>query len=117
MVLTGSKHNIRGVYNLYNILICDERYCICSKIYLSSESCNIYEAYNGKEALKIVNSHDIPHSAGYHDAEMDGISAVVEIRRDKNIPIILLTAKSEDIKVSLNIGADDYITSPLIRWR
>jgi DNA-binding response OmpR family regulator len=102
---------------LYNILICDDEKDIVSalKIYLSSESCNIYEAYNGKEALKIVNSHDIHLILlDIMMPEMDGISAMVEIRRDKNIPIILLTAKSEDTDkvLGLNIGADDYITKP-----
>ena len=68
-----------------------------------------------EKALKIVNSHDIHLILlDIMMPEMDGISAMVEIRRDKNIPIILLTAKSEDTDkvLGLNIGADDYITKP-----
>jgi DNA-binding response OmpR family regulator len=102
---------------VYNILICDDEKDIVSalKIYLSSENYDIYEAYNGKEAIKIIKSNDI-HLVllDIMMPEMDGLSALVKIREINNIPIILLTAKGEDTDkiLGLNIGADDYITKP-----
>lgn len=102
---------------MYNILICDDDRDIVSalSIYLSSENYRIYAAYNGQEALDIVESSDI-HLVlmDIMMPQMDGISATEKIRRISNAPIILLTAKSEDRdKVfGLNAGADDYITKP-----
>jgi len=102
---------------MYNILICDDEKDIVSalKIYLSSENYRTYEAYNGKEALRIINSTDI-HLVlmDIMMPEMDGLTAMVKIRESSNIPIILLTAKGEDTDkvLGLNIGADDYITKP-----
>lgn len=102
---------------MYNILICDDDRDIVSalSIYLSSENYRIYAAYNGQEALDIVESSDI-HLVlmDIMMPQMDGISATEKIREVSNAPIILLTAKSEDRdKVfGLNAGADDYITKP-----
>jgi len=102
---------------MYNILICDDEKDIVSalKIYLSSENYNIFEAYNGKEALQVIRSNDI-HLVlmDIMMPEMDGLTAMVKIRELNNIPIILLTAKGEDTDkvLGLNIGADDYITKP-----
>ncbi|NLC43052.1 MAG: response regulator transcription factor [Clostridiales bacterium] len=102
---------------MYNILICDDEKDIVSalKIYLSSESYNTYEAYTGKEALQVIKNKDIHLILmDIMMPEMDGITAMVKIRENNNIPIILLTAKGEDTDkvLGLNIGADDYITKP-----
>ncbi len=102
---------------MYNILICDDERDIVAalKIYLSSENYNVYEAYSGKEALDIVDKNDIHLILmDIMMPEMDGISATAKLREKTNIPIILLTAKSEDSDkiLGLNIGADDYITKP-----
>jgi len=100
-----------------NILICDDEKDIVSalKIYLSDPDYTIYEAYNGLDAVKITEKEDI-HLV-LMDIMMpvlDGISAMAKIRETNNVPIILLTAKSEDTDkiLGLNIGADDYITKP-----
>lgn len=102
---------------MYNVLVCDDEKDIVAalKIYLSTEDYAIYEAYTGKEALEIVQHHDIHLILmDIMMPEMDGISAMVELRRERNIPVILLTAKSEDTDkiLGLNVGADDYITKP-----
>ena len=100
-----------------NILICDDERDIVSalKIYLSSEDYTLFEAYTGREALEIVKKNEIHLILmDIMMPEMDGISATAKLREDYNIPIILLTAKSEDTDkvLGLNIGADDYITKP-----
>ena len=102
---------------MYNILICDDEKDIVSalKIYLQSEGYRTFEAYNGREALKIKREEDI-HLVlmDIMMPEMDGISAMVELRKQSNVPVILLTAKGEDTDkiLGLNVGADDYITKP-----
>ena len=100
-----------------NILICDDERDIVSalKIYLSSEDYTLFEAYTGREALEIVKKNDIHLILmDIMMPEMDGISATARLREDYNIPIILLTAKSEDTDkvLGLNVGADDYVTKP-----
>ena len=102
---------------MYNILICDDDRDIVSAldIYLTSEGYRTYKAYDGLEALKMVDQHDI--QLVLLDVMMpglDGIRTTAKLRESKNIPIILLTAKSEDSDkiLGLNIGADDYITKP-----
>ena len=102
---------------MYRILICDDERDIVSalKIYLSGEDYEIYTAYSGKEALELVRSRDIQLILmDIMMPEMDGIAATAKIRAESNVPIILLTAKSEtsDKILGLNIGADDYITDP-----
>ncbi len=102
---------------MYRILICDDERDIVSalKIYLSGEDYEIYTAYSGKEALELVRSRDIQLILmDIMMPEMDGIAATAKIREENNVPIILLTAKSEtsDKILGLNIGADDYITKP-----
>ncbi len=102
---------------MHNILICDDEKDIVSalKIYLSGEEYNIFTAENGREAVKIVENNDI-HLVlmDIMMPDMDGIAATARIRENYNIPIILLTAKSQDTDkiLGLNIGADDYITKP-----
>lgn len=102
---------------MYNILICDDEKDIVSalSIYLSTENYNIFTAYTGQDALDIVAKHDIHLILmDIMMPQMDGIAATVKLRETSNIPIILLTAKSEDSDkiLGLNIGADDYITKP-----
>ena len=102
---------------MINILICDDEKDIVSalKIYLSAEGYQTFEAYTGREALEICENNDI-HLVlmDIMMPEMDGISAMAKLREEHNIPVILLTAKSEDadIILGLNVGADDYITKP-----
>lgn len=102
---------------MYNVLVCDDEKDIVSAltIYLTSEGHNVFEANNGKEALEIVKTKEV-HLVlmDIMMPVMDGISAMVEIRKVSNVPVILLTAKSEDTDkvLGLNVGADDYITKP-----
>lgn len=102
---------------MYNILICDDEKDIVAalKIYLASEEYQIFEAYTGKEALETMYREEI-HLVlmDIMMPEMDGIEAMVKIREKSNVPVILLTAKSEDHdKVhGLTVGADDYVTKP-----
>ncbi|MEA5040112.1 MAG: response regulator transcription factor [Clostridiaceae bacterium] len=102
---------------MYNILICDDDRDIVSalKIYLSGQDYGLYEAYTGTQALEIVRDHDIQLILmDIMMPELDGIAATARLREQSNIPVILLTAKSEptDKVLGLNIGADDYITKP-----
>lgn len=102
---------------MYNILICDDERDIVSalKIYLSNDNYNLHEAYNGKEALDVINNNDI-HLVllDIMMPEMDGMQTLIKMRESKNIPVIFLSAKGEDTDkiLGLNIGADDYITKP-----
>lgn len=102
---------------MYNILICDDESDIVSalKIYLSNPNYNFFTASNGFEALDIINQENI-HLVllDIMMPQMDGILTMVKIREKSNVPIILLTAKSEDTDkiLGLNVGADDYITKP-----
>ena len=102
---------------LATILVCDDDRDIVAalKIYLSSEGYTLYEAYNGRQALEMVRNHDIHLILmDIMMPELDGIAATAALRQECNVPIILLTAKSEgsDKVLGLNIGADDYITKP-----
>ena len=102
---------------MYNILVVDDDKEIVGaiEIYLKKEGYKILKAYNGKEALKIIQENEI-HLVilDIMMPEKDGLETLSEIRKDKSIPIILLSAKSEDYdKIGgLNSGADDYITKP-----
>jgi DNA-binding response OmpR family regulator len=104
---------------MYNILICDDQPDIVNalKIYLNPEGYKIFTACNGQEALEAVEKEDI-HLVllDVMMPKMDGITATARIREFSNIPIILLTAKSEteDMVLGLNVGADDYITKPFV---
>ncbi len=100
-----------------NILICDDDKDIANalKIYLKNQNYNIYMAHNGREAVDMVSEMEI-HLVlmDIMMPVMDGLTAMAEIRKHSNIPIILLTAKSEDSDkiLGLDTGADDYITKP-----
>ena len=102
---------------MYNILICDDDKDIVSalKIYLESEGYRTFEAYNGKEALAVLDREDV-HLVllDVMMPGMDGITALAKLRESSNVPVILLTAKSEDTDkvLGLNVGADDYVTKP-----
>ena len=102
---------------MYQILLCDDEKDIVTalEIYLRNDDYKIFKAYNGADALKILTEEEIhlvlldimmPH--------MDGIAALTKLREFSNVPVILLTAKSEDIDkvLGLTVGADDYITKP-----
>ncbi len=103
---------------MYNILVVDDDKEIVNaiEIYLSKEGYNILKAYDGMEALKIVEKNDNIHLILLDTMmpKLDGISTANLIRKDKSIPIIMLSAKSEDYDkiTGLNNGADDYITKP-----
>ena len=104
---------------MYNILICDDQTDIVNalKIYLAPEGYRLLEAFTGEEALKIVKEENI-HLVllDVMMPRMDGITATAKIREFSNVPIILLTAKSEieDKVLGLNMGADDYVTKPFV---
>lgn len=100
-----------------NILICDDEKDIVSalRICLAAEGYEIFEAYNGIQALEIIEANDI-HLVllDIMMPEMDGISTLAKIRESYNMPVLFISAKSEDADkiLGLNIGADDYITKP-----
>jgi DNA-binding response OmpR family regulator len=102
---------------MYSILVCDDEKDIVAalKIYLTAEGYSVYEAYNGREALEILDREEI-HLVlmDIMMPVMDGIAAMAELRKKSNVPVIMLTAKSEDTDkvLGLNIGADDYVTKP-----
>ena len=103
---------------MYNILVVDDDKEIVNaiEIYLTKEGYNVLKAYNGMEALKIVKENDDIHLIllDIMMPKLDGISTANLIRKDKKVPIIMLSAKSEDYDkiTGLNNGADDYITKP-----
>ncbi len=100
-----------------NILVCDDDKEIVNaiEVYLRNEGYNIFKAYNGLEALDVLDKNEI-HMVlmDIMMPKLDGMRATMKIREEKNIPIIMLSAKSEDYDkiTGLNVGADDYITKP-----
>jgi len=102
---------------MYNILICDDEIDIVNalKIYLSAPDFKFFEAHNGLEALDLIKANEI-HLVllDVMMPKMDGIQTLSKLREMSNIPVIMLSAKSEDTDkiLGLNIGADDYITKP-----
>ena len=102
---------------MYNILICDDEQDIINalKIYLSNPDYNLLEAHTGAEAVEMLRETEI-HLVllDIMMPVMDGITAMAKIRETSAVPIILLTAKSEDTDkiLGLNVGADDYVTKP-----
>lgn len=103
---------------MYNVLVVDDDKEIVKaiEIYLNKEGYNILKAYNGKQALEILKENKDIHLIilDIMMPEMDGIETANTIRKDLAIPIIMLSAKSEDYdKIEgLNCGADDYVTKP-----
>ena len=102
---------------MVNILVCDDDKEIAGalEIYLRNEGYNVFKAYDGMEALNIVKQNQIHLILmDVMMPNLDGIQATMKIREENNIPIIMLSAKSEDYDkiIGLNVGADDYITKP-----
>ena len=102
---------------MYHVLVCDDEKDIVSalRIYLTAEGYRVFEAYTGQEALRILEREEIHLLLlDVMMPQMDGLTAMTKLREYSNIPVILLTAKSEDTDkiLGLNIGADDYITKP-----
>ena len=102
---------------MYNILICDDEPDIVSalKIYLTGDEYQLFEAYNGRQALETVESNEI-HLVllDIMMPEMDGIQTLSRIREHHNMPVIFLTAKDEekDVVLGFDLGADDYVIKP-----
>ena len=102
---------------MYNILVCDDEKDIVSAltIYLTTAGYQVFPAYDGTEALDLLRQEDI-HLVllDIMMPKLDGIAALTRLREASNVPVILLTAKSEDTdKIQgLNLGADDYVTKP-----
>lgn len=99
------------------ILVCDDDKEIVEaiEIYLMQEGCNVEKAYDGQEALKIVKDKKIDLMIiDVMMPKLDGIRATLQIRKESKIPIIILSAKTEDADkiLGLNVGADDYVTKP-----
>ena len=104
---------------MQHILVCDDEEDIVAalKIYLEADGYCVHAAYTGADALKIVREE--PVQLALMDIMMpgmDGITAMAKLREFSNIPVILLTAKSEDSDkiLGLSVGADDYITKPFV---
>ena len=102
---------------MYNILVCDDDKEIVEaiEIYLTQEGYNILKAYDGTEALEILEREEVHLLLlDVMMPKLDGIRATLKIREKNSIPIIILSAKSEDADkiLGLNVGADDYVTKP-----
>ena len=100
-----------------NILVCDDDREIVDaiEIYLMPEGYHVFKAYDGIQAIEILKKEDIQLLLiDVMMPRMDGIRATLKIREKSNIPIIILSAKTEDADkvMGLNVGADDYITKP-----
>ena len=99
------------------ILVCDDDNEIVEAIdiYLTQEGYEVLKAYDGQEALKVLNANDVDLLViDVMMPRLDGIRATLKIREENNIPIVILSAKSEDADkiLGLNVGADDYVTKP-----
>ncbi|MBR5708340.1 MAG: response regulator transcription factor [Oscillospiraceae bacterium] len=102
---------------MYNVLICDDERDIVNalKIYLSGQEYDLFEAYDGQQALAVAEKNEIHLILmDVMMPKLDGLAATAKLREKTNAPILLLTAKSEtgDKVLGLNVGADDYITKP-----
>lgn len=100
-----------------NILVCDDDRAIVDaiEIYLGQEGYTVLKAYDGLEAIKMLEEHEVHLLLiDIMMPNLDGIRATMKIRETSSVPIIFLSAKSEDVDkiLGLNIGADDYITKP-----
>ena len=100
-----------------NILVVDDDHEIAQaiEIYLKNEGYNVFKAYDGLEAINVASKEDLQLIImDIMMPKLDGMQATMRIMEEKNIPIIMLSAKSEDYDkiTGLNVGADDYITKP-----
>lgn len=103
--------------NSYNVLIVEDEKEICDGIgiYLRNQGYKVFKAYNGIEGLEIIEKEKIHLViADIMMPKMDGITMVMKLREKYDFPVIMLSAKSEEIDkiTGLNIGADDYVTKP-----
>ncbi|MBQ8084383.1 MAG: response regulator, partial [Clostridia bacterium] len=102
---------------MYTVLVCDDDRAILEsvKIYLTAEGYEVLTAVDGLEALELLKTREV-HCLilDIMMPKLDGLSAMLKIREGSNIPIILLSAKSEDPDniTGLSFGADDYVTKP-----
>ncbi|MDR1954108.1 MAG: response regulator transcription factor [Clostridiales Family XIII bacterium] len=113
----GRRYVYGTEFWVYSILVADDDKEIAGavEIYLTAEGYRVHKAYDGEEALAVASSEEIHLIImDVMMPKLDGIRATMKIRESRNIPIIMLSAKSEDYdKVTgLNIGADDYVTKP-----
>jgi len=102
---------------MMNILVCDDDREIVNaiEVYLKNEGYTIFKAYDGLEALSVTEKNELHLIImDVMMPKLDGMTTTMKIREEKNIPIIMLSAKSEDYDkiTGLNVGADDYITKP-----
>ncbi len=103
--------------NSYNILVVEDEKEIADaiEIYLLNQGYNVFKGYNGLEGLKVIENQEI-HLAivDIMMPKMDGITLTMKLRENHNFPVIILSAKSEEVDkiMGLNIGADDYVTKP-----
>ena len=102
---------------MYNVLVCDDDVAIVNsiEIYLQLEGFNVFKAFNGRQAVEISAQNEL-HCIilDIMMPEMDGLQATLRLREKNNVPIIMLSAKSQEMdKVNgLMLGADDYIVKP-----
>lgn len=102
---------------MFNILVCDDDKEIVEaiEIYLTQEGYHVLKAYDGEQALKVIRDEHVDLLIiDVMMPRLDGIRATLKIREEHSLPIIILSAKSEDADkiLGLNIGADDYVTKP-----
>lgn len=110
-------YTVREVMKMYRILVCDDDKEIVEaiEIYLTQEGYQVLKAYDGMQALKMLETETVHLLIlDVMMPRLDGIRATLKIRETNSIPIIILSAKSEDADkiLGLNIGADDYMTKP-----
>lgn len=102
---------------MYNILVCDDDKEIVEaiEIYLTQEGYHVLKAYDGEQAISLLEKEEVHLLIlDIMMPKLDGIRATLKIREKHSIPIIILSAKSEDVDkiLGLNVGADDYVTKP-----
>ncbi len=110
-------HDIHTEEIMYTVLVCDDDRAILEsiRIYLAQEGYEVLTASDGLEAIDLLRDHEVHCLVlDIMMPKLDGLSAMLKIREDSNIPIILLSAKSEDTDkiTGLSFGADDYVTKP-----
>ena len=102
---------------MYNILVCDDDREIVDaiEIYLNQEGYRVLKAYDGEQALEVLKTESVQLVIiDIMMPKLDGIRATIKIRESNSVPVIFLSAKSEDTDkiLGLNVGADDYVTKP-----
>lgn len=102
---------------MYNILVCDDEKEIVDaiEIYLVQEGFRVLKAYDGEQALEVLKNEEVHLLLlDLMMPKLDGIHAIMKIRQESSIPIIILSAKTQDTDkvLGLNLGADDYVAKP-----